>query len=250
MQLAGRRAVITGAAKGIGRAIAEEFAREGANMVIGDIDAETAQSLAVSLSGNGISAHAARADVGNADDIAELIEGAAARLGGLDIVVNNAGIVRCKTIDDSTLEDWDAIVNVNVRSMFLTIRSALPHLRAAGGGAIVNVGSIAALRPGAGTSIYAASKGAVIGLTRELARELAPDRIRVNCVCPGWIETSFNDATLPFIGGKEGMQALIREIPMQRMGEPREVATAIAFLASDAASFITGRTLVVDGGLV
>jgi dihydroanticapsin dehydrogenase len=245
VQLNGKRALITGAATGIGRSLAELFADEGARLVLADVNDEEGRYVA-----RGVGAKFVHTDVSRAADIEAMITSAADELGGIDVLVNNAGIVRCGAIETFSESDWYMILDVNAKSVFLATRYALPHFARAEGGSVVNTASIAALRPGSGVAAYAASKGAVVSLTRALARELAPKRIRVNCVCPGWIDTSFNESLIDYLGGDESLSSVVARIPLGLMGMPREAAAAILFLASDASSFVTGQMIVVDGGLV
>jgi NAD(P)-dependent dehydrogenase (short-subunit alcohol dehydrogenase family) len=250
MQLAGKRAVVTGAATGIGRAVALRLAGEGAAIAIADINVDGAHEARRAIEAGGGVAHAIPTDVADPHAVRNLMDTAAARLGGIDVVVNNAGIVRCGAVADYDERDWDLTLNVNAKSVFLGVKYALPHLRWAGGGSIVNTASIAALRGGPGTTAYAASKGAVVSMTRQLANELAPEGIRVNCICPGWIDTPFNQPAIDYLGGDAALDALLTQIPLKRMGSPDEAASVFLFLASDASSFMTGQALVVDGGLV
>ncbi len=244
----GKVAVITGAASGIGRATAELFVASGARVVIADLDDGRGAELARRL---GDAARFQRTDVSAPADAERLMHRAAEEFGRVDVVVNNAGVQVAGAVTELSESDWDRTFAVNVRGCFLTTRAAVPRLREAGGGAIVNVASIAGIKGGAGMSAYAASKGAVIALTTSLAAELAADGIRVNCVCPGWIDTPFNDPAIGFLGGREAQDDLVAAtVPLRRQGTPREVAASILFLASDAASYLTSQRIVVDGGLV
>jgi dihydroanticapsin dehydrogenase len=249
--LEGKRAVFLGGATGIGAATIGLFAEQGARIAFGDIQEERAHELVRSVQAAQGQVVFRRTDATVEDDVADLMRLAAAELGGIDILVSIAGIASASAVDEMPIEMWDRIMEVNARSCFLAAKHAVPHLRAAGGGVIVNTASIAGLRGmGAGSTHYAASKAAVIGFTRALAAELAPT-IRVNCICPGHTRTGFNDPFFDFRGGYEVfLQGLAQIIPLQREAEPSEMAQAMLFLASDQSSFMTGTYLVVDGGVV
>jgi NAD(P)-dependent dehydrogenase (short-subunit alcohol dehydrogenase family) len=250
MQLEGKLAVITGAATGIGKATAKHFVRDGARVVIGDINEEAARATVAELGGDD-KARFVRADVSRASDMEALMETAAEVLGGLDVIVNNAGIQRSGAVTEFPESEWDALMAVNPKSCFLAARYGVPHLRRRGGGAIVNTASIAGLKGGPGMTAYSASKGAIVAFSKALAAELAPDGIRVNSICPGWIDTPFNQPAIDFMGGRERQEKIVRaSVPLGVQGTPDQIAPGIAFLASDAASYITGQALVVDGGLL
>lgn len=247
--LESKRVVITGAAANIGRATALLFAREGARVVIGDLDPRAEETAAAIRSAGGDAAYV-ETDVTSPADVERLLDGAAERFGGLDVLVNNAGRLRTGPVADFPLEEWDAILAVNARSCFLGAKFAVPHLRAAGGGSIVNTSSQVGLHGAPGASAYSASKGAIIALTKALALELAADRIRVNAICPGWIDTSFNDPAIEMLGGREAHADLVRAtIPLGRQGTPDEIAAGMLFLASDLSSYMTGQVLPIDGGV-
>lgn len=247
-RLSGKRAIITGASGNIGAATAEIFAREGASIVIGDLD-PAAQGTVDRIVASGGTAHFILTDVSDAESMKNLIDEAATTLGGLDILVNNAGIQRSGHVTELSVTDWDKTFAVNARSCFLGARFAIPHLRKASGGTIVNMASTAGFRAPAGLSAYAASKGAIITFTRTLASELGADGIRVNAVCPGWIDTSFNQPVIDQLGGREAQANIVKAgVPLGRQGEPHEVGEVIAFLASDAASYINAQAIAIDGG--
>lgn len=249
--LKGRSAFITGAASGIGRATAILFAQEGARVVIADIDPIGGQSAVDEVRSAGGAAWFELTDVSSSVEVSRSVEAAAVLMGGLDLVVNNAGIMRAGLLADFEEADWERTMAVNVRSIFLTTRAALPYLRRSGNGVILNTASTAAYRGGAGIAAYSASKGAVVALTRALAKELAPDGIRVNCVCPGYIDTPFNQPAIDFIGGIEQQEATVRQlVPLKRQGRPEEVAPAFLYLASESAGYVTGQALNIDGGFV
>jgi 3-oxoacyl-[acyl-carrier protein] reductase len=234
--LEGKRALVTGASKGIGRAIAVELARAGADVVVGyRTGQEEAENVAKEVGGTAI-----QADVSVAEDAARLVEEA----GELDVLVNNAGLTRDGLIARMPDEDWQVVMDTNLGGVFYTCRAAARGMMKRRAGAIVNLTSVVGLHGNPGQTNYAASKAGIIGLTKALARELAPRSVRVNAVAPGYIKTALTDV-LP----EEAQQAILQNTPVQRMGDPEDVAAAVRFLASDAASFITGEVLLVDGGL-
>lgn len=248
-RLEGKRVVITGAAANIGKATALLFAAEGASLVVGDID-EQAQRTADEAAGRGAKATFARTDVTSSDDMKRLMDAAAEAMGGIDVIVNNAGLQRSGSVTEFTEDDWDALMRVNPRSCFLGAKFGVPHLRRAGGGAIVNTASLAGVKGGPGLTGYSASKGAIVAFTKALAAELAPDRIRVNAICPGWIDTPFNQPAIDFMGGPDRQEEVVQAVvPLGRQGVPEEIATGMVFLASDMSSYMTGQALIIDGGV-
>ncbi|HMJ02874.1 MAG TPA: SDR family NAD(P)-dependent oxidoreductase [Conexibacter sp.] len=246
----GRVAIVTGAGAGIGRAAALGLARRGAHVVVVDRD-EAAGSDAVSAIGAADgSATFVQADVSSSAEVCALLDEAAAAHGGIDVIVNNAGVQYAGDVVDCTEEEWEQVMAVNARSCFLTAKHGISHLTARGGGAIVNNASLAAVKAAPGLGAYAASKGAIVAFTKTLAAEVAGAGIRVNAVCPGWTNTSFNAPSIAHMGGQAGLDAFVRErIPLGRLAAPEEIAAAIVFLASDEASYMTGQALVVDGGI-
>jgi NAD(P)-dependent dehydrogenase (short-subunit alcohol dehydrogenase family) len=250
MQFADKRVVITGAATGIGRETAMLMAAEGAAIVIGDINDAGAQEVVSDIAGNGGKAWFLHTDVSQASSVEALMHGANEHVGGIDVIVNNAGVQRSGSITDFSEAEWDLLMDVNPKSCYLTAKYGVPKLRTSGGGVIVNVASLAGLKGGAGMTAYSASKGAIVAFSKALAAELAPDNIRVNTICPGWIDTPFNQPAIDYMGGRAAQEKTIRQIvPMQRQGLPNEIATGIVFLASDASSYMTGQQLVIDGGV-
>jgi NAD(P)-dependent dehydrogenase (short-subunit alcohol dehydrogenase family) len=249
-RLDAKAAVVTGAGHGIGRSVALRLAGEGAAVTIGDIDAVAAREVAEEVVAGGGRAIARPADVSRAADVEALTQAAAAEFGRLDIVVNNAGIAVSGSVTDISEQDWDRVLAVNLKGVWLGMRFGVPLMRESGGGAIVNLSSVQALLGFPGWAAYAATKGAIISLTQQAAVEYAADAIRVNCVAPGTIMTPMNERifqTAPdpdaLINSWNSMHAL------GRFGQPEEVAAAVAYLASADASFITGVCLPVDGGL-
>lgn len=241
-----KRVIITGGSTGIGRAAAELIVAEGGKVVIGDINEKDGSELAINL---GEAAQFIRCDVTKENEVQALIDKGVEFLGGLDALINNAGLLTHELMTEVDIELWDRVFAVNVRSNFLTIKHAISHLRTAGGGSIINMSSIAGLRGGPGASAYASSKAAVNGLTVALAMEFAPDKVRVNSVCPGWIDTPFNAPAINFIGGSEVQAKFIQShTPLQRQGTPEEVAALLLYLASDESAFVTAQAISINGG--
>lgn len=249
MQLLDKNVVITGAATGIGRATATLFADEGASLVLADVNSDQLTKTAESITAAGGHCRTQRTDVSSAADVEALMQFAEVELGGIDIIVNSAGIQRSGPIADFPESDWDLMFAVNPKSCFLTAQFGIPALRRRGGGAIVNIASIAGIKGGPGQTAYSASKGAIIAFSKALAAEIAPDNIRVNSLAPGWVDTPFNQPAIDNMGGFAAQAALIdATVPLQRQGTVDEIATAALFLASDSSSYMTGQTLVIDGG--
>ncbi len=252
MNVAGKRVLVTGGTRGIGRATVEAFLAAGARVAVnGSSEGSVAKALAELKADE--RAVAAAGDLSEVAGCRRVVEGAVEALGGLDVLVNNAGVDGPKKpIEEITAEDWDATVNVNLRAVFFCTRYAVPALRAAKGN-VVNVASILGLGGrGIGLSLYCASKGGVVNLTRDAAIELAPD-IRVNCVCPGAVDTEMLQELGRSLGQGDvaaGYAKLTQNRPMQRVARPAEIANAILWLASSLASFATGAIQVVDGGVM
>ena len=240
-RLAGRVVVVTGAASGIGRAMAERFAAEGAEVLVADVS-EAGEAVAAAL---GARAAFVRTDVTREADVSAMIEGAVARFGRLDILVNNAGVGRFVPFDELEPAEWDRVFAVNLRAVYLGCRLALPHLRRGGKGVILNVASQSGLQSQPMNQPYCASKAGVILLTRSLARELAPEGVRVNCICPGGTDTPLLRAFSRTIRSADSTPS---RPPLGRFARPEEIAAAALFLVSDEASYVTGVALPVDGG--
>lgn len=245
----GRTVLLTAAGHGIGRACAQRFAAEGARVAVSDLRGNAAEETAALCCEAGAEAWAWAADASSPDDVERLVRDAGAALGPIDVLHNNAGVLIAGSVLDQSLEDWDRTFAVNVRSAFLVTRAVLPTMLDRGRGVIVNTASTSGLVGDAGVAAYNTSKAAVISFTRHLTAEYAGRGIRANCVCPGWIKTGFND---PIFHADPSLDedGLVRAtVPAQRQGSAEEVAAAVAFLASDDASYLYGHALVVDGGL-
>ncbi len=239
----GRVAIVTGAASGIGEATARRLGSEGASLVLADIDAARLGDVAAQLAAGGIPVVSSCIDVSAAPPVADLVQLAIGSFGRLDILINNAGISAFGHVTEITPEQWHRVMAVDVDSVFYASRAALPHLITTQG-CIVNTCSISGLFADYGLAAYNTAKGAVANLTRSLAIDHAPDGVRVNSVCPGGVATPMLASVLKRFG-----EEYERLVPMGRPGQPGEIAAAIAFLASDDASYITGHNLVVDGGV-
>lgn len=247
--LEGRRAFVTGGASGIGRATSRQLASEGAAVAVVDLDGEGAESTAATIRDAGGVAISIRCDVASGADCERAVATAVERLGGLDLVVNCAGIMRRADVVETTEEEWDRVMAVNVRSVFLTGKHAIPVMAAAGGGTIVNIGSGWGMKGGDRAASYCASKGAVVNLTRAMAIDHGPQGIRVNCVCPGDTDTPMLRSEARQLGVAEA--AFLAESaarPLARLGTPDDIARAVVFLASADSAWVTGAVLVVDGG--
>ena len=247
-RLLGKSAVITGAANGIGRATAELFALEGARIAAGDVDGEGLDRLRERLEAQGAEVVTVVGDVSDPEDARRMVTAAVERYGRLDVLVANAGVIPLLTITEATPEDWDEVMGVDGRGMFLSCKYAIEEMLKTGGGSIVCLSSISGVAGQKGQSTYGPAKFAASGLTKHLAVEWADRGIRVNAVAPGTIRTERVRRLPEEPGGTEYVEEIVRMHPVGRLGEPEEVAQAIAFLASDQASFITGAILPVDGG--
>lgn len=249
MRLENKKAIVTGGAGGIGRATSLAFAAEGASVAVVDLNEAAAAAVVDEIRAAGGTAIAIGADVSSEDDIVRVVSTVNEAFDGVDVVFNNAGIIRRTTVEETSVEEWDRVFGVNVRAIFLMCKHVVPVMRAGGGGSIVNTGSGWGLKGGGQAISYCASKGAVVNMTRALAIDHGPDGIRVNSVNPGDVDTGMlRDEARQLGQDQAGFLAEAAERPLNRMGQPSEIAAAVVWLASDDASYVTGSALVVDGG--
>jgi len=243
--LRGKVALVTGAGSGMGRAIAAALAREGATIVVNDVSADSAEATVRSIRRAHGAAMAAPADVSVAAASRAMVEGVLARYGTVDVLVNNAGVLRGTRAEDISEREWDLVLDVNLKGTFLCSQAVLSTMKRRKAGKIINMASLAGRATSTlGGAHYTAAKAGVLGLSRHLAREAAPYGINVNAVCPGMIDT-------PMVRGSvtdERLAAVVRAIPFRRLGRPEEVAQLVVFLASDAASYVTGAAIDIHGG--
>lgn len=250
MRLQDRIAVITGAGSGIGQAMALQFAREGARIFAADINGAAVEATAAHVVAEGGQAQSMAVDVTQPEQVQAMIERAREVYGRIDILCNNAGIGSTTDVVEADPDEWDRVMTVNVKSVFLGCKYVIPHMIAQGGGVIVNTASVAGMVGIVKRASYSASKGAVIALTRQVAMDFIDMGIRVNCLCPGTVDSPWVGRLLQEAGDPVAARAaLVARQPMGRLGTPEEVAAAALYLASDDAAFITGTGLVIDGGL-
>lgn len=248
-QYGGKTVLVTGAAKGIGAAIAGEYAQAGANVVITDYD-EQGEAAAEQWRQKGYAAQFIRCDVAKGDEVAQMVSYAETAFGGLDIVVNNAGIFPRADLFQTDEAFWDKVMGVNLKGAFLTCQAAVPGMIRRGGGSIVNIGSLHASKGSPDTLAYAISKGGLVTLTRNLAGTLAKHHIRVNCIHPGWVSSEGELERLASLGEDEkSLEKASGRMPMGRMQNGKDIASTVLFITSDAAGQVTGQQLTVDGGL-
>jgi len=244
LKLGGRVALVTGAAQGIGKAVALLLARNGADIVVSDINLEKAEETANEISSIGRKALAVKVDVADWNDVERMVGVILEKFAKIDILVNNAGITRDKLILRMTDEDWDAVLNVNLKGTFHCTKAVVRYMAKQRSGKIVNIASVVGEMGNAGQANYSASKAGVIGLTKTIAREFAQRGININAIAPGYIETPMTEA-LP----EKAKEELKRLIPMERLGKPEDVAEAVLFLVSEESNYITGQVLNVNGGI-
>lgn len=244
MRLANKVALITGGGTGIGRAVAQAFVREGSKVVIAGRRKDKLEEAARELGANCLPV---QGDTGNAQDITRMVKASAEHfgVGGIHVLVNNSALLFAGTAESHTEDEWDQIFNVNVRGVWLLSRAALPHMRTAGGGSIVNIGSVLSLVGARNRAAYAASKGAILALTRAMALDHAAENIRVNCICPGIVDTDLVARFTPDENARRQREALH---PLGRFGQPEDVAHIAVFLAGDESNWVTGAAFPVDGG--
>lgn len=241
-----RVAIVTGAGSGIGAASALRFADEGARVLVADIRGHKAEQTAADIGDRGGIASPFTVNVADAQSVAAMVAACVEAFGHLDVLFNNAGTLRPGTAVELSVEDWDLVMAVNVRSVFLGAKYAVPHMAARGGGSIINTASVSGLHGDGGAVAYAASKAAVINLTRALSTDHAPAGIRVNAICPGTIQTPPVERMM---ADPEVLQRNLEAHSLGRLGRPEEIASVAVWLASDESSFVTGEAIVVDGGL-
>ena len=244
-ELKGKTALITGGARGIGKEIARHLGLAGANIIISDIAAEFARQTAVYLKGNGIETISVSGDVSRPDDVDLMFKTAADAYGGIDILINNAGLTRDSLLARMDEKDWDLVMSVNLKGAFLCTRAASRGMMKKRYGRIVNISSVVGIMGNAGQANYSASKAGLIGLTKSSAKELASRNITVNAVAPGYIATDMTK-DLP----EEAKEKFLKSVPLGRPGMPEDIARAVMFLVSEAASYITGQVIQVDGGML
>jgi dihydroanticapsin dehydrogenase len=240
---------MTGASHGIGRETALLFGRDGARLVLADLNEDGGQATASEITAAGGDATFVTTDVGDDAAMRALFGVVTEKLGGLDAIVNIAGVLKVGPFSEVTDADWALIFRVNVTAQMLAARYGLPMLRDAGGGSIVNMSSVTGVMGVPGAVAYSASKGAVIAMSKALAREEGGNNIRVNAVCPGWVDTGFNDPIVTAMGGADTHAEIVEStVPMSRQATAAEIAPTLLFLASDASSYLTAQAIVIDGG--
>ncbi|MFI5352395.1 MAG: SDR family NAD(P)-dependent oxidoreductase [Candidatus Binatales bacterium] len=246
-RLKGQVALVTGAAQGIGRAIANRLAAEGARVAIGDIQAEAASATAGEIRRAGFDARAYRLDVTSLDEATAAADAIERELGPLEILVNNAGWDRVEPFADSTPETWEKVIAINFRGVLNCCKAIAPRMQARGHGKIISISSDAGRVGSTGEAVYAGCKAAIVGFSKTLARELARNHVNVNVVCPGPTQTALLESAMA--GRAAMLEAMTRAIPFRRLGRPEDIAAAVAFFASADADYVTGQVLSVSGGL-
>ncbi len=246
MDLTDKVAIVTGSARGIGRAIALKLAEVGADVVVNDIEAaaESLESVVKEIKALNRQSLAVTADVSSSEDVNRLIETAVKEFGKIDILVNNAGVTRDQLLMKMTDEEWDTVLNIDLKSAFLCTRAVIRHMLRQRSGRIISIASVVGMVGNAGQANYASAKAGVIGLTKSIAKEVGSRGITVNAIAPGYIQTKMTEQL-----NDDQRQEMLKHIPLASLGTPRDVAEAVAFLASEEARYITGHVLNVDGGM-
>jgi 3-oxoacyl-[acyl-carrier protein] reductase len=246
MNLEGKAALVTGASRGIGREIALELARQGANVAVNFSGSEAkANEVVDEIKALGREAFAVKCDVSNSVEVAEMVKGTVERFGKLDILVNNAGITRDNLLMRMKEEEWDDVININLKGVFLCTKAVTRQMMKQRVGRIINIASVVGVSGNPGQANYVAAKAGVIGLTKTAAKELASRNITVNAIAPGFITTDMTDKL-----SEEVKSEMLKQIPLARLGEPKDIAKITAFIASDDSAYMTGQTLNVNGGMV
>jgi meso-butanediol dehydrogenase / (S,S)-butanediol dehydrogenase / diacetyl reductase len=241
--------LVSGGGHGIGRCVAQRLGSEGAQVAVVDLRLPAAQETAHLLAESGVPAQAYEADCSDWSAVESTVAAVVERFGRIDVLHSNAGVLLPGSVENQTLDTWDRTFAVNVKAMFLLAKAVIPGMMVQGGGVIVNTASTSGIVGEEGLSAYCASKAAVINLTRQMAVDYARHNVRVNCVCPGWTDTGFNDPVLEGVSDEELAQLVDTFVPLKRQGRPDEIAACVAFLASDDAALVNGHALVADGGL-
>ncbi len=244
MDFKGQVALVTGGARGIGKTIAEDLAKKGVNLAIADVSVESASETAKELAARGVKTQSLRLDVSKSDQVSKAFEDIVREFGRIDIVVNNAGITRDGLVLRMKEEDWDAVININLKGVFLCSKEAVKVMVKQKYGRIINIASVVAFMGNPGQANYSASKAGIVGLTKTVAREYASRGITVNAVAPGFIATAMTDALAENV-----KQEMLRSIPVGKFGSVEDVANAVSFLASPESGYITGQVIHVNGGM-
>lgn len=245
MSLQGKIAIVTGGTRGIGKAISIRLARDGATVIAIHIRPEAGEEARADFAAAGVEIHTRQANVSDVDAVNDLVTSVIAEFGSIDILINNAGITRDGLLVRIKEDDWDAVMNINLKGTFNCIKAVTRPMMKARSGRIVNISSVVGVAGNAGQANYAASKAGIIGLTKSVAKELASRNINANCVAPGYIDTDMTNAM-----NDEAREQFLTQIPLGRPGLPDEVAGLVAYLVSDEAAYITGQTICIDGGMV
>ena len=247
MRLQGKTAIVTGAGRGIGRAIALALAQEGAQVAVADIIRENAEAVKNEIEALGVKALGIQVDLTKRAEVNRMVDNAVAQFGQIDILVNNAGWDKVEPFLESEEETWDKVIAINYKALLYTCKAALPHMVARGGGRVVNISSEAGRVGSTGEAVYAGTKGAIIAFSKSLAREMARHQITVNVICPGLTETALLNESREAM--PKVIDAITKSIPLRRTGQPADIAQAVVFFASPMSDYVTGQVLSVSGGL-